>query len=223
MDERLQQLRREYANNADIHNARALYQGLFRCGLKDEALKIRASLGYLEEIRALPRPTKEQCRAFAEYVADAHSWYKHLGNEGEPFYFYLAPWAGRGQDGKEFFAQDKFHYSDIPTKEHLERFGHWLYNYGNIPDQVNAECGDVLDVPPEFHISASWTRNIHGTKWPHPEGWSNNKPGPETPEEMKPFLLSNREREAKGLRELRDAWRAMNKFLETLDNATLCD
>jgi hypothetical protein len=221
MDHHLQKLRRAYAQNADGTSARALYTELFRCGLKDEALKIRASLGYIEEIRALPRPTKQQCRAFAEYVADAHSWYKHLGNAGEPFYFYLAPWAGRGMDGAELFKSDKFHYSDLPTKEHIERFGHWLYNYGNVPDQVNAECGDVLDIPPEFHISASWTRHIHGMRWPRPKGGISKKPGPDTPEEMKPYLLSNREREAKGLRELRDAWDAMNRFLEILDNAVV--
>jgi hypothetical protein len=30
------------------------------------------------DLRSLPRPTEEQYRAFAEHVADAHSWYKHL-------------------------------------------------------------------------------------------------------------------------------------------------
>ena len=37
-----------------------------------------AEPSYLEIIKQYPLPTDEQTRAFAEYVAGAHSWYKHL-------------------------------------------------------------------------------------------------------------------------------------------------
>ena len=43
--------------------------------------------------RAVPRPTTEQCRAYAQRVSGHHSWYKHLPlvEPGEPFLLYLHP------------------------------------------------------------------------------------------------------------------------------------
>ena len=52
---------------------------------------------YLELVRrAVPRPTTEQCRAYAQRVSGHHSWYQHLplvepGETGEPFLLYLHP------------------------------------------------------------------------------------------------------------------------------------
>lgn len=51
---------------------------------------------YLVLIRqAVPRPTKEQCRAYALRVSGHHSWYKHLPlvEPGEPFLLFLHPHA----------------------------------------------------------------------------------------------------------------------------------
>lgn len=48
---------------------------------------------YRETIRSLPRPTDEQIRAFAQFVAGDHSWYKKLPmrGQGEPFFLYIHP------------------------------------------------------------------------------------------------------------------------------------
>lgn len=48
---------------------------------------------YLEQIQRTPRPAAAQFEAFAHFVANDHSWYKHLPLEGagEPFFLYLAP------------------------------------------------------------------------------------------------------------------------------------
>ena len=45
--------------------------------------------------RAVPRPTTEQCTAYAQRVSGHHSWYKHLPlvEPGEPFLLYLHPHA----------------------------------------------------------------------------------------------------------------------------------
>jgi hypothetical protein len=43
--------------------------------------------------RTVPKPSEEQMRAFAHFVAQDHSWYKKLPllPPGEPFFLYLAP------------------------------------------------------------------------------------------------------------------------------------
>lgn len=51
---------------------------------------------YLELLRdSVPRPTTEQCRAYALRLSGHHSWYKHLPlvEPGEPFLLYLQPHA----------------------------------------------------------------------------------------------------------------------------------
>jgi hypothetical protein len=72
-------------------------------------------------------------RNFAEFVAGAHSWYKHLPvlPASEPLQFFLDPAAGmqltQGADGRVTAApRDKqgLHYSWLPTAEYRERFGH---------------------------------------------------------------------------------------------------
>lgn len=47
------------------------------------------------EIRALPLPSDEQCRAFVAHLRDAHSWHKHLPLlNGGIFVVFMAPDAG---------------------------------------------------------------------------------------------------------------------------------
>lgn len=49
---------------------------------------------YRDWVRAMvERPTEDQMRAFAAWLSDDHSWYKHLPlvGAGEPFVLYLAP------------------------------------------------------------------------------------------------------------------------------------
>ncbi|HVE77500.1 MAG TPA: hypothetical protein VNA89_01495 [Gemmatimonadaceae bacterium] len=95
---------------------------------------------YLAEVRRLPRPSAAQIDAFVEYVASAHSWYKHLPllPLGEPFVFYLDPNAGREWVDTEAGGgyrdrtsdtpeRERFHYTWQPTAEYVERFGHLDY------------------------------------------------------------------------------------------------
>ena len=92
--------------------------------------------GYYEECRELPIPSEEQIRDFVDYVACAHSWYKHLPlvPPGRPFYLFLDPNSGcdcvmaslnsRYRERKE----QGFHYSAIPTADYRRGFGHLEYS-----------------------------------------------------------------------------------------------
>ena len=217
-DQRLRNLQREYTQDSTVLNGRALYLEMFRHGRIEDGLLLRASLGYGEEVRALPRPTKEQSRAFAMHVADAHSWYKHL-YEAEPFFFYLAPWAGLSTEGEEFLKEDCFHYNNVPTKEHLKRFGNWMYSRYEPPETVRSEGkqGVEIDIPEKFLHHAMWTRNIHGVKWPLPDYFSPGKPIPGVAVEQHEYLQHIRDDLAEGLVGLRAAFKAMDSFLKVLD------
>jgi hypothetical protein len=98
------------------------------------ALSVEA---YVALVQNLPLPTSRQRRNFVDYVACAHSWYKHLPLflPGDPFYFYIDRSAGcdwvRQQDGSYVIAERQkqgFHYSDIPTAEYRTRFGYLSYS-----------------------------------------------------------------------------------------------
>jgi hypothetical protein len=78
-------------------------------------------------------PTPLQLRRFAEFVAGAHSWYKHLRvlPARAPLQFFLDPAAGmqliQAADGRVTAAfRDKqgLHYSWLPTSAYRERFGY---------------------------------------------------------------------------------------------------
>ena len=94
-------------------------------------------MDYIQLIRQLPPPTEEQSRAFAEYVSNAHSWYKHLPlYPAVPFYFYLDPNAGRKivdtTPETQVFAditnpKECFHYATLLTADYRTRFGFWDY------------------------------------------------------------------------------------------------
>ena len=87
--------------------------------------------------KSLPVPTPLQVRHFAEFVAGAHSWYKHLPllPANAPLQFFLDPAAGmqltRAADGRVTAAiRDKqgFHYSWLPTAKYRERFGYLAFS-----------------------------------------------------------------------------------------------
>jgi hypothetical protein len=94
-------------------------------------------MNYARLIAALPLPTLQQTAAFAEHVANNHSWYKHLPffPPGATFTFFLAPHAGEAVEG----IGDQFttrpldasrtlrHHSGLATAKYRERFGHWDY------------------------------------------------------------------------------------------------
>lgn len=92
---------------------------------------------YQQRLQGIPAPTHEQAVAFAEFVAEAHSWYKHLPQAppGAVCFAFLNPDAGcdllRGEDGRwqaRIRAGERgFHYSWLPTAEYRRRFGHLDY------------------------------------------------------------------------------------------------
>lgn len=92
---------------------------------------------YAERIAPLALPTHEQTRAFAEHVADNHSWYKHLPffPPGAGLVFFLNPHAGRGVEPAgggftliDLDRGDYFrHHSSLATAAYRERFGCWDY------------------------------------------------------------------------------------------------
>lgn len=89
---------------------------------------------YRRWIGGLLRPTPAQIDAFADYVAGARSWYKHLPltSPGVPVQFYIDPHAGMdrlvlatGEVRLRERTQETgaFHYSWVPTTEYREHFG----------------------------------------------------------------------------------------------------
>lgn len=85
-------------------------------------------------IGAAAPPTDIQINAFADYVASAHSWYKHLPLQppGVEFHFYIDPNAGMdhlvhtsGEVTVRARTPDteSFHYSWMTTADYRERFG----------------------------------------------------------------------------------------------------
>jgi len=87
---------------------------------------------YRALVRSLPLPTPQQVRQFARYVAEAHSWYKHLRllPANTPIQTFIDPAAGmqlvRGADGRvsaQVREKPGFHYSWLPTAEHRAKFG----------------------------------------------------------------------------------------------------
>jgi hypothetical protein len=92
---------------------------------------------YRALLKSLPVPTPDQMRNFAEYVANAHSWYKHLRllPVETPIQIYLDPAAGmqlaQGRDGRvtaQIREEQGFHYSWLRTAEHRERFGYLAFS-----------------------------------------------------------------------------------------------
>jgi hypothetical protein len=88
---------------------------------------------YRTLVAHLPRPTEEQIRQFASYVAEAKSWYKHLPlfPPGEPFQFFVDPWAGLDrvllEDGHVVYIRrtantPQFHYTWMTTEDYRSRF-----------------------------------------------------------------------------------------------------
>lgn len=94
---------------------------------------------YRTWIEALQPPTPAQIEAFADYVAGARSWYKHLPlmPPGVPFQFYIDPHAGMDRlvlpSGgvrlrERTHETEPFHYSWMTTAEYHLRFGHLAFS-----------------------------------------------------------------------------------------------
>lgn len=80
----------------------------------------------------LPKPSENQTENFIDFVANDHSWYKHLTDERkEPFIFYLDPNAGKTLEkfsSKGFFKKvEHFKFLENKHNYYLIRYGCWQY------------------------------------------------------------------------------------------------
>lgn len=87
--------------------------------------------------RTMPLPSSAQLREFAGYVAEAHSWYKHLRllPARAPIQIFLDPAAGmqlvqdaQGRVSAAVREKPGLHYSWLPTAQHRQRFGHLAFS-----------------------------------------------------------------------------------------------
>jgi hypothetical protein len=116
----------------------------FEDAFPDQLLTDLPGLGkdpYLRHIASIALPTNEQTTRFSEHVLCAHTWYKHVpGYRAETrLVLYLDLDAGKQRvyDGEGLAGQlrlepilnqsECWHYSQMPTAEYLERFGHWSF------------------------------------------------------------------------------------------------
>ena len=124
------------------------------------------------EDRLRYRPTAEQYRAFADYLPEAHSWYKHLPLiEGGRFVVFVSPDAGIGrlvarmkgpdpesptgysleapQEGPEFTEEHpRLHYGWQTTKEYRQRFGYLDYMYRHsADDKYSRDVASPVSLP----------------------------------------------------------------------------
>jgi hypothetical protein len=105
---------------------------------------------YRELLRDVPPPTAVQREAYPQWVANAHSWYKHIPplGPGVPFLLYLDPGAGhdrvRRDDGGWKAAprtEQGFHYTAIPTADYQRQFGHLAFANGEATQTGTLEDG----------------------------------------------------------------------------------
>lgn len=90
---------------------------------------------YVQLVSKLPRPSAQQIESFVEYVAEAHSWYKHLPPTppGVPFFFFTDPNAGSdlllepsgiAKYRERTESTPHLHYNWRPTDEYRHTFGY---------------------------------------------------------------------------------------------------
>ena len=87
---------------------------------------------YLSLISLHAKPTEAQTERFIAFVANDHSWYKHLPlDRSEPFHFYFDPNVGlrleRITSGIENPPIEGFHFQSNTTNVYQEKYGIWQY------------------------------------------------------------------------------------------------
>jgi hypothetical protein len=162
------------------------------------------------DLRSLPRPTDEQYRQFAEHIANAHSWYKHLPLlTGGQFVVFLSPDAGIGRlvariEGGSYrlvtpaegpvFTEDnpRLHYSWKTSEEYRRRFGHLDYAYRSHPEyQYGRDVGGPMHLPAEiwerctftlFPYVAGGDSGRNSVRWTHDKAVASLKAGESHPQ-----------------------------------------
>ena len=85
----------------------------------------------------LPTPSAQQIEAFVDFVAHAHSWYKHMRSVSptSTLQCFMDPHAGTQRVGHgdgtvsvEWRAERGFHYSWLPTAQYRQDFGHLAFS-----------------------------------------------------------------------------------------------
>ena len=128
-------------------------------------------LAYKNSMQNLPMPTIGQTEKFIDFVANNHSWYKHLPEERlEPFIFYLDPNAGKileRIEEKEIFNNKKHYcFKEMSSPNYQTSYGTWQY-YTN--------CYSVNFIP-NSDGSISDTRPLIGLNIINIEGEANEIP-----------------------------------------------
>lgn len=106
-------------------------------------------------------PTEEQLVCFAQEIAEAHSWYKHLSLlRGAEFSVGTSPYAGmylQRTGFRPFTAEfQRLHYGWKTTDEYVRRFGQLVFGSRKSPDEPFIADGDVtvgeFDHQPTFRL-----------------------------------------------------------------------
>jgi hypothetical protein len=128
-------------------------------------------LAYKNSMQNLPMPTIGQTEKFIDFVANNHSWYKHLPEERlEPFIFYLDPNAGklleRIEERESFNNKKHYCFKEMSSSNYQTSYGTWQY-YTN--------CYSVNFIP-NSDGSISDTRPLIGLNIINIEGEANEIP-----------------------------------------------
>ena len=127
--------------------------GLAELGINPAELPSLSLDQYIDLLSGVPLPTQEQKENFVQYVSYAHSWYKHLPlyQPGAPFYFFIDKYAGYdrlvSRDGTAILKERMergFHYSEYPTAEYRDLFGHLAYCCGYGKKVIPLSKGPVV-------------------------------------------------------------------------------
>jgi hypothetical protein len=112
---------------------------------------------YRQLVSSLPPPTDHQIRAFALFVSEARSWYKHLPllPPGVPFHFFIDPCSGMDciilGNGRVTYRDrttdtPRFHYTWMTTAEYRSRFC-WLAFGAAAGREVSVIRGNISQLP----------------------------------------------------------------------------
>ena len=114
---------------------------------------------YFDLTMTLPLPSAQQRENFADFVAERHSWYKHLSRfqPGDPFQFYLDKYAGYrrvvpavGQSRFVVIPEGGSQSSGMPTDKYRSRFGYLNFEWTTV-GSVNRDLSKGSIVAPKYY------------------------------------------------------------------------
>lgn len=171
MDSEISKLEENYKTDSSV--GPKLLMAYQQANFSRKYYVLRAELGYIAETIDLPIPTDQQCKNFVDYVANAHSWYKHLSYKTPtPFIFFLEPFVMMYhlKDGSVEEVTDKkslFHYSEMLTSDYQEKYGRWTYLMGLSDKKVLIRSVSGKKIPISKELinagTASVTSAVHGS------------------------------------------------------------